>query len=325
MFGKRFVLPLVAISVGSAISWGGTETGRTAWGGEFPERIQQRINSQREGAESEAEGIQNLSPAALEVLVAGIALYPNPLVEQILEASQHPGQIHRVAQPAGSERNGFEERIPTASSVAALEAYPEILQQLDAHLGLTTRLGLAYRNQPEDVWRAIERVREKIEAAANGTGEGDSTGGVAVPQGYAAGTAWVMRRLYAPAAVAAIYGVPGATTTTDTTTTSSTSTATGTNGSGTVTSTTTTGSAGATVTESSGSGTATGPLGGTATTTGNSTTVTGPGGAVTAKGGVPRRLTQDRTERPRHRTRRVRAWCIRTGTLLRERGPSKPP
>src|SRR5690606_12359792 len=50
-------------------------------------------------------------------------------------------------------------------SVQQLTRYPEILRELDAHLPLTAALGAAYRRQPDDVWRAIDAVRAKIDQA----------------------------------------------------------------------------------------------------------------------------------------------------------------
>jgi hypothetical protein len=42
-------------------------------------------------------GSRTLSPSALEALVSGIALYPNPLVDQILDASTHPAALRQAA------------------------------------------------------------------------------------------------------------------------------------------------------------------------------------------------------------------------------------
>jgi len=129
----------------------------------------------RQPTEAEAAAIRPLSPQALEALVSGIALYPDDVIAQILDAAQHPAALHQAAlavQQAGGPQsadrqagNDARERTPTPESINDLAQYPDLLVRLDQHLELTTRLGQAALTQLADVWAAIDRVRAKAEAS----------------------------------------------------------------------------------------------------------------------------------------------------------------
>ncbi len=126
-----------------------------------------------------------LSRAALEALVAPYALYPDAVVEVTLDAAQHPSLVHEAAQltPSAQPNPQWPE------SIRQLTQEPRLLKQLDADIALTARLGIAAREQLEDTWRAVDSVRQKMEAvaAAEQPAEGvveqgvqSSTGGTAV-------------------------------------------------------------------------------------------------------------------------------------------------
>lgn len=106
---------------------------------------------------------KKLSPAAMQLLVSGVALYPDPVVTVILDAAQHPTVLHQAAQAATEKRTDPGQKRWPASVQTLSEKYPDVLAQLDNHLQLTTFLGLAYRAQPDDVWNAIEAVRQRID------------------------------------------------------------------------------------------------------------------------------------------------------------------
>lgn len=115
--------------------------------------------------------------ATLDALVAGVALYPDALLESVLQAATHPLALHRQASNDGeSSRRGplarrvQQERVPAA--VTELAQYPEVLRTLDEHLSITARLGRAYAASPEQVWAAIGRVRGQIEQATQSAPDG---------------------------------------------------------------------------------------------------------------------------------------------------------
>ncbi|MDZ4783468.1 MAG: DUF3300 domain-containing protein [Planctomycetia bacterium] len=149
---------------------------------------------------------EQLSATALEALVSGIALYPDPLVEQILLASRNPLALHQAAEALNGTLPPDVAALAakqSTESVDYLKQYPDVLLQLNAQLALTSRLGIAYRVQAEDVWIAIAAVRAAYETAlaAQAASEettfssGGSTGAYPVYGG------WVARNLLAAGAV----------------------------------------------------------------------------------------------------------------------------
>lgn len=152
--------------------------------------------------------IEKLSPAALEALVSGVALYPDPLVEQILLAAQDPLALHQAAEAQNGTLPPEVAALAgksTNESVQHLTQYPEVLTQLDAQLALTTRLGVAVRTQPEDVWTAISNVRAAYEASLTepvADEATESSGGSSSSTGaYPVYGGWLSRRLLTAGAV----------------------------------------------------------------------------------------------------------------------------
>jgi hypothetical protein len=113
-----------------------------------------------------------LSNEQLEQLVAPIALYPDPLVAQVLAAATYPTQVVEADRWRQSMGNATPEQIGAGAdaqnwdpSVKALTAFPAVLAQMDRNLQWTTDLGNAYYNQPQDVMDAVQRMRQRAQAA----------------------------------------------------------------------------------------------------------------------------------------------------------------
>ena len=113
-----------------------------------------------------------LSADQLDRLVAPIALYPDAVDAQILASSTFPSQIvdaeawlksHPGLSP--TELASEVDKQPWDPSVKALVQYPSVLQMLADNLGWTSELGDAYYNQPQDVMKAIQRMRKKAKKA----------------------------------------------------------------------------------------------------------------------------------------------------------------
>ncbi len=112
------------------------------------------------------------SPEQLQQLVAPIALYPDPLVAQILAASTYPEQVVEAdrwiqANPGltGEARAQAANQQLWDPSVKALTAFPAVLGNMDKNLSWTSSLGDAYYNQPQDVMNAVQAMRQRAEAA----------------------------------------------------------------------------------------------------------------------------------------------------------------
>lgn len=108
------------------------------------------------------------SPRELEQMVAAIALYPDPLLAQILPAATVPQQIVWAnsylaggGDPRGVDLQSWD------TSVKALARYPEVLRMMSDSLAWTTDLGTAFLNQPSDVMDAVQRLRAQARALGN--------------------------------------------------------------------------------------------------------------------------------------------------------------
>jgi hypothetical protein len=117
---------------------------------------------------------QPLSAQQLEQLVAPIALYPDPLVAQVLTASTYPGQVTDADRWRQAQGYAPAEQIAAGAdaqnwdpSVKALTAFPQVLAQMDRNQRWTTDLGNAYYNQPQDILEAVQELRQRAQAAGN--------------------------------------------------------------------------------------------------------------------------------------------------------------
>jgi hypothetical protein len=104
----------------------------------------------------------------LDDLLAPIALYPDPLLAQILPAATFVDQIDEAARYV--RQYGKSARIddqPWDVSVRAVAHYPDVLSMMDQKYDWTVSLGQAYVNQPQDVMDAIQRLRAEAKEEGN--------------------------------------------------------------------------------------------------------------------------------------------------------------
>ncbi len=104
---------------------------------------------------------QPLADAQLDQLLGPIALYPDPLIAQILPASTLPTQVVLADRyvSGGGDPNQIDQQ-PWDPSVQALARYPSVLKWMDDNLNWTTELGQAFLNQQQDVMVSIQRLRQ---------------------------------------------------------------------------------------------------------------------------------------------------------------------
>jgi len=108
-----------------------------------------------------------LADAQLQTLLAPIALYPDPLIAQILPASTYPTQVVLAARwlqvnPAPTE--AAIDALNAEPSIKALLHYPSILGMMNNQLGWTQSLGVAFLNQQSDVMNAIQELRRQAQS-----------------------------------------------------------------------------------------------------------------------------------------------------------------
>jgi len=117
-----------------------------------------------------AQGPPAYPPGQLDGLVSRIALYPDPLLAQVLAAATFPDQIPDAARWAdehhylrGDElaRAISEDRLPWDPSVQALLPFPSVLDMMASDMNWTSELGNAFLAQRLDVMDAVQRMRRQ--------------------------------------------------------------------------------------------------------------------------------------------------------------------
>jgi hypothetical protein len=110
----------------------------------------------------------------LDSLVAPIALYPDPLLAQVLAASTYPLEIIQLQQWLLQHKDLKDKALVDAvqkqdwdPSVQAMAALPDALKQLAENVKWTTDLGNAFLAQQADVMDAVQRMRGKAKDAGN--------------------------------------------------------------------------------------------------------------------------------------------------------------
>jgi hypothetical protein len=108
-----------------------------------------------------------LTTQELQSLVAPIALYPDPLVAQIVTGATYPDQIvaaNDFILHKGLSGHALMEAVaaqPWDPSVKALTEFPTVLSTMAVNLAWTSQLGESYHNQQSDLMAAIEALRAK--------------------------------------------------------------------------------------------------------------------------------------------------------------------
>ncbi len=117
-----------------------------------------------------AQAPPSYSPVELDRVVARIALYPDPLVAQILAAATYPDQIpeaaawadeHHYLQGDDLARAITEDHVTWDPSVQSLLPFPSVLDMMASDMDWTSELGNAFLAQHDDVMDAIQRQRKK--------------------------------------------------------------------------------------------------------------------------------------------------------------------
>jgi hypothetical protein len=108
------------------------------------------------------------SPQQLDNLLAPIALYPDPLLAQVLLAATFPDQIDDAARFVRADSNpGDVDGQWWDVSVRSVAHYPTVVAMMADKLDWTTALGQAYANQSTDVMASIQRLRAQARRAGN--------------------------------------------------------------------------------------------------------------------------------------------------------------
>jgi len=123
---------------------------------------------------SSEQAAAKIPGAQLDSLVAPIALYPDPLLSQMLVASTYPLEVIQLQQWLGQNKNLTGSALTAAvqkqrwdASIQGLAGLPEAVKRLSENISWTTDLGNAFLAQQSDVMDAVQRMRAKAKGAGN--------------------------------------------------------------------------------------------------------------------------------------------------------------
>ena len=129
------------------------------------------------GAQAAAPADQasaKLPPDQLDSLVAPIALYPDPMLSQVLIASTYPLEVIQLKQWLDQNKGLKDKALADAvakqdwdPSIQALAGLPEVVKLLSENIKWTTDLGNAFLAQQDDVMAAVQRMRKKAQDSGN--------------------------------------------------------------------------------------------------------------------------------------------------------------
>src|SRR5246500_3363265 len=125
-------------------------------------------------ASAPAQEAPKIPNEQLDALVAPIALYPDPLLAQVLAASTYPLEIMQLQQWL-TKNKGLKDKAlvdavskqPWDPSVQGLAALPDVVKRLPDDIQWTTDLGNAFLAQQSDVMDAVQRMRKKAQDKGN--------------------------------------------------------------------------------------------------------------------------------------------------------------
>jgi hypothetical protein len=101
----------------------------------------------------------------IESLVAPVALYPDPLLSELLIAATYPVEIVQAARwlEANPDLGTLKDK-DWDPSVQRIVQVPDVLKMMNQHLDWTTALGNAFLENPDAVLSAVQTLRGKAMA-----------------------------------------------------------------------------------------------------------------------------------------------------------------
>jgi len=121
-----------------------------------------------------ASGVTSWSPEALEELLAPIALYPDPILSQVLIASTNPQEVLDAGNwlidnqdLSGKALDDATTKLGFTPPVRALMHFPDTVDMMCREMDWTTQLGEAFTADQAGVLDAVQRLRQQAESVGN--------------------------------------------------------------------------------------------------------------------------------------------------------------
>ena len=115
-----------------------------------------------------------MDPGSLEELLAPVALYPDPVLGQVLVAATNPQEVldagNWLLQNQALQGKALDEaakQVGFTPPVRGLLQAPEVIDMMCSELGWTTELGQAFVNDQAAVLDAVQRLRAQAKDAGN--------------------------------------------------------------------------------------------------------------------------------------------------------------
>src|SRR5712675_417914 len=132
------------------------------------------LGSARQQGNAPVEEPAKIPNDQLDSLVAPIALYPDPLLAQVMAASTYPLEIIQLQQWLAQHKDLKDKALADAvqkqdwdPTVQALAPLPDVTKRLADDIKWTTELGNAVLAQQSEVMDAVQRMRSKAQAKGN--------------------------------------------------------------------------------------------------------------------------------------------------------------
>jgi hypothetical protein len=117
---------------------------------------------------------RSFNQAELDALLAPIALYPDPVLSNVLDASQYPDEVRAAAQWTrdnpqlkGDEALRALGPVQWQPSVKALAAFPDVLARMDESPQWLQDLGEAYQVHGQYVMDTVQQLRRRAQSNGN--------------------------------------------------------------------------------------------------------------------------------------------------------------
>jgi hypothetical protein len=122
-----------------------------------------------------AQAAANANDQALDKLMGPIALYPDPLLAQVLACASSPEQVTDVSawlkmQDKALQGSKLQEAAVAKgfdASFAALVLFPDVLDTLAQNLPWTTEIGKAFVSDQKAVLASVQRLRKQAQTVGN--------------------------------------------------------------------------------------------------------------------------------------------------------------